>query len=135
MKTNVSRSRLASVVVDRLASLPRAQVLAELAVYLVEEGQGRHVDLILSEIEAEYARRGRVVADVTTARVLDDASRSELIACVAKAEEATDVELREHVESELIGGVIIETPGKYFDSSIKHQLNQLKTLSPSSGRI
>lgn len=127
MSTHISRRRLATVIVDRLETLPRAQVLAELAAYLVEEGQGRQLDLIINEIEAEYASRGHVVAEVTSARVLDDTSRSELIACVAQAEGAQAVELRERVDSELIGGVIIQTPGKYFDSSIKHQLNQLKT--------
>lgn len=129
MSTHISRRRLATVVVDRLASLPRQQVLAELAAYLVEEGESRQIDLVMSEIEAEYASRGHVVAEVTSARALDDTSRSELIAYVAHIEGTEAVELRERVDSELIGGVIIQTPGKYFDSSIKHQLNQLKTSS------
>lgn len=128
MSTAISRRRLASVVVDRLASQPRAKVMSELAAYLVEEGLARELDLVVSDIEQEYAERGHVVANITSARALDDTSRSELTQFIEQAEGATSVELREDVDSELIGGVIIQTPGKYLDGSIKHQLNQLNQM-------
>lgn len=129
MRANISRRRLAAVVVDRLKSYPKARVLEELAAYLVEEGLTRQIDLIMRDIEAEYAKRGHTVADVTSAHVLDDASRRELAQFVAAATNTQHVELREAINAELIGGVIIGTPGKYFDGSLRGRLQQLRVNS------
>ena len=126
MSAQISRRRLAIFIVDRIEAGQRAQVLRELAAYIVEEGLVREADLIASEIEAEFASRGHVVADVMSARALDDASRSQLTEFIAREANARTVELREEVDADLIGGVVIETPGKYFDSSLKSQLQQLK---------
>lgn len=122
---HISRRTLATHVVDRLAAGDRS-VLQQLAAYIVDEGLARETDLIIGEIEAEFAERGQVVANVASAHALDDASRSELKQFIAGLTGAQSVELRETTDVELIGGVVIETPGKYFDSSILSQLNQLK---------
>lgn len=129
MSSHISRRRLAQFVVDRLESGKREHVLRELAAYIVDEGLVREADLISSEIEAEFAARGHVVADIYSARPLDDASRSQLIEFVSQEMAAKHVELREEVDADLIGGVVIETPGAYFDSSLKSQLQQLKVNS------
>ena len=125
MSTHISRRSLATHVVDRLAVADKT-VLQQLAAYIVDEGLVREVDLIVDEIEAECAARGSVVADVASAHAFDDASRSQLKQFIAGATGATSVVLRETTDTQLIGGVVIETPGKYFDSSILSQLNQLK---------
>ena len=122
---HISRRTLATHVADRLAAGDKS-VLQQLAAYIVDEGLAREADLIIGEIEAEFASRGQVVADVTSAHALDATSRSELKQFIAELTGAKSVELREMTDAELIGGVVIETPGKYFDSSIKSQLNQLK---------
>ncbi len=123
--THISRRTLATHVVDRLTA-GDTSVLQQLAAYIVDEGLAREADLIIGEIEAEFASRGQVVADVTSAHALDATSRSELKQFIAELTGAKSVELREMTETSLIGGVVIETPGKYFDSSILSQLNQLK---------
>lgn len=125
MSAHISRRALAQHVVDRLMRQD-ISVLPELAAYIIDERLTRQIDLIINEIEAEYAARGQVVADVTSARQLDASARRELEQFIAQATGANSVELREKQNAELIGGVVIETPGKYFDSSIKSQLNQLK---------
>lgn len=125
MSAHISRRHLAAFVVDRL-SAGDTGIIRQLAAYIVDEGLVRELDLIIGEIEYECARRGNVVADVASAYALDDASRSELKRFVGEATGAKSVELREDVNAELIGGVVIETPGKYFDGSLKSQLNQLK---------
>lgn len=122
---HISRRTLARYVVDQLSAGDK-KVLQELAAYIVDEGLVREADLITQEIEAEFAVRGNVVADVTSAHALDDTSRSELKQFIAGMTAAKSVELRETTDAELIGGVVIETPGKYFDSSVRSQLNQLK---------
>lgn len=125
MGARISRRQLATYVADRLSD-GDTSVLKELAAYVVEERLTRELDLIVSEIEAEFAARGNVVADVTSAHALDDTSRSELKQFIAEATGAKSVEIREDVDAALIGGVVIETPGKYFDGSLASQLNQLK---------
>ena len=125
MSAHISRRLLATHVVERLEAGDK-KVLQELAAYIVDAHLTRETDLIIGEIEAEFAKRGDVVADVTSAHALDDASRSELKQFIVSLTGAKSVELREITDAELIGGVVIETPGKYFDSSIKSQLNQLK---------
>lgn len=122
---HISRRVIATHVVDRLKAGDE-KVLQQLAAYIVDAHLTRETDLIISEIEAEFASRGDVVADVTSAHTLDAASRSELQQFIANATGAKSVELRETTDETLIGGVVIETPGKYFDSSILSQLNQLK---------
>lgn len=125
MGAHISRRQLATYVVDRLNDGDKS-VLKELAAYIVEERMTREFDLIVSEIEAELAERGNVVADVTSARALDETSRSELKQFIASETGAKSVEIRENIDAELIGGVVIETPGHYFDGSLASQLNQLK---------
>jgi F0F1-type ATP synthase delta subunit len=129
MSAVVSRRRLAKFIVDRIEAGQRTRVIRELAAYIVEEGLVRETDLITSDIEAEFAARGHVVADVTSARALDDASRSQLTEFIAQEVGAERVELREEVDADLIGGVVIEAPGKYLDSSLASQLQQLKVNS------
>lgn len=125
MSHHISRRQLASHVVDRLVSGDRS-VVRELAAYIVDERMTRELDLIIDEIEHEFVSRGRVVADVTSAYALDETSRRELTQFIAEATGAKSVELREDTAPELIGGVVIETPGKYFDGSLASQLNQLR---------
>lgn len=125
MSRRISRRQLASFVVDRLSRGDKT-VLRELAAYIVDQRLTRELDLIVGEIEQELAFRGDVVADVASAYALDDASRQQLIKFITEETGAKSVKLRERVDSELIGGVIIETPGKYLDGSLASQLNQLK---------
>jgi len=124
-----SRRRVAETVVDRLETLPREQVLRELAAYLIEERQVKQLPQLMEEIESEFAQRGHVVADVTTAHALDEMTRNHLSEYIKQLTHAQDIELRETTDESLIGGVVIETPGHYFDSSIKTQLKRLKVNS------
>lgn len=125
MSGRISRHQLAAYVVDQLAAGNQA-VIKELAAYIVDQKLTRSLDLVVAEIEMEFASRGTVVADVTSARPLDTSLRHELTRFIASETKATTVELRERIDSELIGGVVIETPGTYFDSSLRGQLHQLK---------
>lgn len=128
MSARISRRQLATYVVDRLYD-GDTTVLRELAAYIVDERLTRDSDLIISEIESQFAARGAVVADVTSARELDAASRSALRQFIADATDVSSVQIREDTDTALIGGVVIETPGKYYDGSLARQLNQLKLNS------
>ena len=69
MSGQVSRRKLADLVADRLLS-GDTDVVTQLAAYLVDTHQTRRVDVLVRDIETAMARRGTVVADITSAHEL-----------------------------------------------------------------
>ena len=123
----VSRRQLAR---QFAASLKRGEahdkLIKQLAAYLLDHHQLANLDLYVADIEAELARDGVVVADVTTAKPLDDATRTRVKDYVQKSSGASAVTLREHVDEAIIGGIVIKTSGHELDASVAAQLRQLK---------
>lgn len=124
----VSRRKLVHAVVDRMESQGSKPALQELAAYIVVHKLTKQADLIISDIERELAARGRVVTYVTTARPLDDSTRSVVLGYVKQYANAKDVTLHESIDESLIGGVLIDTGGHQLDTTIKTKLKRLKTL-------
>jgi F-type H+-transporting ATPase subunit delta len=67
---------------------------------------------------------GRVVASVRTAVPLDDALRSEIAGQLGSMMNR-QVRLRESVDPELIGGMIIRVGDRVFDSSVSNRLDKM----------
>lgn len=65
---------------------------------------------------------GRVLAKVTSAVALDDASRSSITQTLEKALGKT-VRLEESVDESLLGGLVIRVGDTVFDSSVANQLD------------
>jgi F-type H+-transporting ATPase subunit delta len=65
------------------------------------------------------------VVEVKTTTPLDDASRSNILAEVAKLHDG-EVELTETIDADLLGGFILRMDDKQIDASIKRQLNTLR---------
>ena len=125
---SVSRRQLVRSVAARLqAGEPSGVVLRELAAYLIDQRQTHQADLYMADIEAVLARQGMTVVDVTTARELDDSTRTLVKDYVLKTEKASAVTLREHVDPAIVGGIIIRANGRELDAAISSQLRQLKT--------
>ncbi len=123
MTQKISRRKLASYVVDRFESgAPLATLLKEVAAYLVDSKRTREADLLVRAIEDVFAERGLVVARVTTAHPLTDALRRE----ISKLVGGDKVHLDEIVDSTVIGGVRIDTPGKSLDATIERKLLALR---------
>ena len=123
MPQKISRRKLASYVVDRFESgAPLATLLKEVAAYLVDSKRTREADLLVRTIEDVFAERGLVVARVTTAHPLTDALRRE----ISKLVGGDKVHLDEIVDSTVIGGVRIDTPGKSLDATIERKLLALR---------
>jgi len=68
--------------------------------------------------------RGRVVASIRTAVPLDDALRSQITDRLA-AMMNKEVRLRESVDADLLGGMVIRIGDKVFDSSVADRLNKM----------
>lgn len=86
----------------------------------------------LSEINAKFAavldeRSGLVAADVTSARELTDAERTELEASVAKLT-GKRVHLNFRIDENIIGGVVTRVGSTVYDNSVKTQLENLKQV-------
>ncbi len=86
--------------------------------------------VFLKEIAASYSSLLRkfnqvVLAEVTSAKELNDGQKQALIDRVKGLTEARDVELKITIDPELIGGVIIKVGSKIIDASIRGQLRRI----------
>lgn len=70
-------------------------------------------------------KRGIVVADVTTAHPLTDTQKVQLTARLTEAGYPR-VELREHVDPELLGGLVVRIGARLYDTSLKSRLQRLR---------
>lgn len=124
----VSRRVLVRAVVDQLQHDKVAAVMRRLAAYVIEHKLSSQLELILNDIEAELARRNVVVADVTSAHPLADESREAIIEYIQGLTGAKRPELREKIDADLLGGVVIKVAGTELDGSLKTKLQRLKTI-------
>lgn len=86
---------------------------------------------ILPEVAKEFHVAYNVykhvaAARVTTAVAMDAKQRAEFKALVTEITKKTDVELVEEVDSDLIGGFVLNVNHKQIDASIKNKLNILR---------
>jgi len=126
----LSRRKLAQYVASELmAGVDQSQLMRELAAYIVQSGTKNQLDMILSDVSRELALLGVMQVDVTTATKLTDELRNKITTYVQQSVDGgTDlqVSIAEHIDADILGGVIIETPNKRLDASTKNQLTKLR---------
>jgi F-type H+-transporting ATPase subunit delta len=131
MNNKVSRRVLARTVAAKLLAEPSKQShwLKVTAAYLMEQRMVDDIDLFIGDLAHElYEQSGHLLVDVTSARKLSDAVRAELKRTLQAATDAKRVELAEHVDPALLGGLIARTPDAQLDASVRTQLKQLASL-------
>jgi F0F1-type ATP synthase delta subunit len=131
MHNKVSHRVLASTVAAKLLAEPDRQShwLQVTAAYLIEQGMSDDADLVINDIAHElYIQGGHLLVTVTSARELTDSLRDDLIRTLKQSTNASQVELSEHVEPELLGGLIARTPDAQLDASVRTKLKQLASL-------
>jgi len=84
----------------------------------------------LKEIANEFfnlynEEKGIIKASVISAKKLSEQEREDILDAIIKATDS-QVELKEEVEEDLIGGFVIKMGDKQYDSSIRNQLNQMR---------
>ena len=121
MTGGLSRTKLASYAADRLIAGDQ-NVIEELAAYLMTARRTKELDLVVRSIYEALEKRGVVIAEVVTAEKLSDDLRSQ----IAKLLGAKQLELREHVDQNVLGGVKLSTPTKILDATLSHRLMQLR---------
>jgi F-type H+-transporting ATPase subunit delta len=120
----ISRRKLAAYLADKLVSgAPAKEVIEQIAAYLIETKQTKDVELLVRDIEEALMIRGVVVADVTAAHSLTSEAKS----LVAHLLDAKDLQLRETVDTSVLGGIRVDIPGKRFDGTLRRKINLLKT--------
>jgi F-type H+-transporting ATPase subunit delta len=79
---------------------------------------------------------GRVVASVRTAVPLDDALRGQIVQRLSSVLNR-EVKLRESVDPELIGGMVIRIGDRVFDNSVSTRLDKMsrKVRAGFAGRL
>lgn len=124
MAIRISRRKIAAYYADEL--LAGRDITKQLAAYLAESRRAREADLIVRDIETALADRGVLVADVASSRELSSSSKSAIESYLKQTVNATRVQLRESVDSTLLGGVRIAAAGRELDGTLRHRINQLK---------
>lgn len=130
--SKVSRRILARTVATKLLAEPsqRSHWLKATAAYLIEHGMAEDVDLIVNDIAHELQlQSGHLLVSVTSARSLSDHTRETLTRMLKEATSAHRIELTEHTDPDLLGGLIARTPDAVLDASIRTKLKQLASLA------
>lgn len=123
MALRLSRRKIATYTADQLlAGVSKRDVLRSVAAYLVDAKRTRELTLLVRDIEDVLAERGHIVADVASAHPLNETLKAEIKKLVG----GSTLQLRELVESDLLGGVRVDVPGRRFDSTIRHKLTALR---------
>jgi F-type H+-transporting ATPase subunit delta len=123
MAERLSRRKIAKYVADNVSKGVAAdEVISEVAAYLIDSRRTRELALVVRAIEDELADRGEVIANVTTARTLDDSLKKSVESLVR----AKTIHLRESIDESVIGGVKIDLPGATLDATIKRKLLALR---------
>jgi len=129
--SKLSRRVIARTIAAKLLAEPakRKHWLQVAAAYLIENNQAEDVDLLVNDIAHEvFEQSGKLHVDVTSARPLTDGVRDELKRLLTEATNAKQVDLTEHVDADLLGGLIARTPSAQLDVSVRSKLRQLATL-------
>ncbi len=116
-----SRMQVAAYVADHLSD-NRKGALRSAAAWLAGKGRGREARYLARDIAQVMADRGYVLVQITTARPLGADARGEVERFIKAATGARELELETTVDSGMIGGIKIETPGQALDASVRTKL-------------
>ena len=125
----LSRRKIATYLANELvAGKPTDRLLTQAASYLVDHRQVNQAELLVRDIEEILARdHGVVLASVVSARELSDGIITSIKQFVLRAEGAKQVEVSASVDPSLLGGVIVRTPRAELDTTVRKQLNALRS--------
>ncbi len=112
-------------VLDALLKGKISEVTFGFILLLVSKGREGIIPSIVEETKAQLRAMNNIqAATVKTASPLNDDSRSKILAEVAKLHNG-EVELKEIVDPEILGGFILRMDDREIDASIKRQLRTL----------
>jgi F-type H+-transporting ATPase subunit delta len=96
--------------------------------FIVEQGRGRDLGVIVDELVKLAAdRRRRVVAEVRSAVPLDEKRRASLEKALSEAT-GKSVEAKVVVDPSVIGGAVARVGAEVFDGSVRTRLREARDL-------
>lgn len=120
VKPDQKKAVLTTLLKDKLS-----EVTFFFIILLVSKGREGAIASIVEEAKSQLRAMNNIqAATVKTASPLDDDSRAKILAQVAKLHNG-EVELKEIVDPEILGGFVLRLDDKEIDASIKRQLNTL----------
>ncbi|HPH88487.1 MAG TPA: F0F1 ATP synthase subunit delta, partial [Chitinophagales bacterium] len=63
---------------------------------------------------------------VTTATTLDTASEQKIEAFIKKTSGYPNVKINKKIDTEILGGFVVDFGGKLYDNSVRYKLNKIK---------
>lgn len=121
----IGRRRLAREAARLLIAQPsrRAELVRQIAAYLIDTKQTRQADLLLKDIADElYLQNKQLTADVTHAYDLSAETQDAITVMLRAATGATSVELRLSKDTDIIGGIMVRTPRQELDATVRRKL-------------
>lgn len=122
MSERLSRTKLAVYIADEIDRGRGARAVQQLAAYIVETRRIAEVELITRSIYEVLEARGHIVADVTTAEAIDVQLQTQ----IAELLGADQLEVRTHIDPDVLGGIRIDTPTRQLDATMARRLIQLR---------
>lgn len=107
-----------------------AALAQNIAGYLISEGREAELESLMRDVMAARETTGLVEADVRVAHPLSDGALGEL-ADIVRAEfpAAKRVMIAQTVDTDMVGGVRIDTAGQQLDLSVRGKLDTFKRLT------
>jgi F0F1-type ATP synthase delta subunit len=106
----------------------RQETLREAAAWLIATGRTRQVDYLVQDVAMVLAQDGYLAARVTTARPIDTKVKREVEGFLSRLTQTERIELTTDVDTDLLGGLRLETPNGSLDTSLRTKLTALATL-------
>ena len=124
--SKVTNKQLAETVLSQLtAGKTRAQVVEMLAAYVVHERRTKDTESVVRAIsDLLQTQKGHVELDVTTVHALG-VETADMIKTMFSSE-GKEVIINHKTDSSVIGGVLVEAPGKRLDLTVRRRLQRLR---------
>lgn len=127
MAIRLSRRKITSYVAEQLATGNTKQVVKQLAAFLIDNRRTKELELIVRDVEYELAKRGIVLALITSAHELTTATRTAINTLIKDQTGAKTIQLQQFIDPSVLGGVKVDIPGQQIDTTIAHRLTTLRT--------
>lgn len=122
MAVTLARQKLARYASDEIMAGRRDQVIDQLAAYLVESNRTDEFEHVVRTVQELLESDGHVYATATTATALTAAQREQ----IKQLLDATDIEIEQTIDKEVIGGIRLRTPSRLLDATIARRLGTLR---------
>lgn len=127
MAMRLSRRKITNYVAEQLAAGNTKQVIKQLAAFLIDNRRTKELELIVRDVEYELAKRGIVLARITSAHELTTATRAAINALIKEQTGTSNIQLQQFIDPSVLGGVKVDIPGQQIDTTIARRLTTLRT--------